>query len=479
MVMVMTIILVILSLQFFSFLVYGVYFSTRQAIVSEIDLVARGISKRLIPVMLFEDDKQGREILSDAGVKDSIVAACLYNNKGNLFADFYQTSKKTSAHCPTSPPSFMGFSYTLRSITLHQEINAAAGNKVASLYIVSDTRQMEDKLVGTSIWALLFLMVAFVLSYVAVRKANHIITTPILSLAKVAETVGRNDYNVRAKKYYNDESGMLADAFNTMIGQVEVTVAELEKTNQDLKHATQLKDIWISNIGHEIRTPIHGVLQISGIGMWECGKEQPDISSLIHYFSRIKQSANRLCKLIEGLLDFQKMKAGKTILIVETADISLLIGQLIDELHPAISAKDIHIQLHPPECSPVFTFDTNGIGHVITNIVSNAVKFSPIGGTIEVSITSAPVDDDTPDGVAISVKDSGVGIPEGEEDIIFDTFTQSSKTYTGAGGTGLGLSIAREMVQLHHGRILARNNKGEEGATFIFILPRQQLLHKE
>ena len=107
------------------------------------------------------------------------------------------------------------------------------------------------------------------------------------------------------------------------------------------------------------------------------------------------------------------------------------------------------------------------------NLLVNAIKFSPENGLIEILFDTTQMENGA-NGIAVSVKDYGLGIPEGEEEDIFDTFTQSTKTYKGTGGTGLGLSISREIVELHGGHIFARNNgKGIEGSTFTFIIPFQ------
>jgi signal transduction histidine kinase len=110
--------------------------------------------------------------------------------------------------------------------------------------------------------------------------------------------------------------------------------------------------------------------------------------------------------------------------------------------------------------------DPGKIMQVLRNLLSNAVKFSPAGGTIELTVGQGE------SGLVVSVGDQGLGIPEGEQQTIFDKFIQSSKTRTGAGGTGLGLAICREIIMAHHGRIWAEN-RPEGGAVFFLELPRQ------
>ena len=501
MIIVMGAVSFILCLGFLFFLIFYVYRDTRQTIADGVDMVARTISGRIPPVMIFKEEQEAKKVISEAAkIKDSVILVCLYTNQGGLLTGYDRGNNKKTT-CPSLPPEQKGFIYKFSTIALNQDVLSPNGDKVASYYIVSDTRQVREKFISSSIGILIFLSAASTICYLAVRKAKYVITRPILNLVRAAEAVKHNNYSVRATKIYNNEVGILADSFNGMLNEVQLrdmelkqsneqleeavrirtidlqsTIEQREKAYEDLEHATKLKEIWIANIGHEIRTPVHGILQVSKFIIDELGKVNPDIPSVINFATRVHKAAIRQSKLIEGLLDFSKLSAGKTRLIFKENDIYEIAKDLVDELNPQIAKKEADVVIHEPSCQTNFIFDKGGIEHIITNIIGNAVKFSPQGGKVEVFITNSPVDDEHPDGVSVSVKDYGVGIPESELEEIFDTFNQSSKTYDGSGGTGLGLSIAREMVLLHRGRIFAKNNEGESGATFTFIIPREQVL---
>ena len=470
MMMVMLVTFVTLLMTCLTFITYDVI-TVRQSTVKELQLLGSVIGKRVAPALEYSKPIKALDTLTDLQSKASVRLACLYAADSKKLTEFHQGQEILS--CPDKPEQ--GYHFQGKYLTLSQDIFSLSGNYVGALVIIADMREISQHLVQFGISIIILILIAMLIAYFMTRAVQKAISFPILSLTDTAKAVrSSRDYDIRAEKFYNDELGVLADSFNEMLSDIQHRDTTLQKVNQDLEHANKLKELWISNIGHEIRTPIHGILQISHFGVLECEKEKPDIPSFANFFARLYKSGVRLGKLIEGLLDFQKMKAGKCRLTFAEADIDQLIHEVVDELYPQITTKSLQIHHHPPACPTVSTFDADNIYHVISNIVGNATKFSPQNGRIEILISNSPVDDARPDGVAIAVKDYGVGIPEGEEEEIFDTFTQSSKTYDGSGGTGLGLSIAREIVLLHHGRIFARNNVEGAGATFTFILPRVQ-----
>ena len=456
-----------------AFITYDIR-ATKQSMINELSMIAQIIGKRTAPGMQLpghENAEKAKQNLADLQSNRAVVLACLYRNDGSMLADYKQ---KDSYTCPRNVPE-TGHYYREKTLIIHQTINDINSNNVGSIYIVADMRDIDQHLRQFMIGIAFLLSAVLFFAYLIINKLQRIFTIPIQTLANTMQSIIQNgDYSARTKKIYDDELGKLVSIFNQMLFDIQRTDSTLKESNAALIHANKLKDTWISNIGHEIRTPVHALLQISGFALAECQKENPGIVIMNELWGREDRYARRLCVLIDDLLDFQKMQAGKSELKLKQANLEKVIRGMVDELNPQSNEKNITITVHSITCDTDFTFDKVRMSQVITNIIANAIKFTPKGGTIEVSTTAAAIDDEHPDGVAVSIKDCGVGIPLGEEETIFDTFTQSSKTYTGAGGTGLGLSISRELIKLHHGRIFAKNNEGEPGATFTFIIPRYQ-----
>ena len=167
-------------------------------------------------------------------------------------------------------------------------------------------------------------------------------------------------------------------------------------------------------------------------------------------------------------------------MIVETqpCDLARLVAEVAEELQSLVDQREQRLVLPRIGETGRVPLDIARFSQVLRNLISNAVKFSPVRGTVTIELAAEPgvlgrrADDSPQDTVVLRVLDHGQGIPENELETIFDKFVQSSKTKTGAGGTGLGLAISREIVESHHGRIHAYNRPGG-GAIFEVVLPVQ------
>ena len=242
------------------------------------------------------------------------------------------------------------------------------------------------------------------------------------------------------------------------------------------ERANLAKSEFLANMSHEMRTPMHAVLSFAGLGEEKATAADPG-GKLALYFQRIRQSGERLLRLLNDLLDLSKLEAGKMHVEPKHLDVLPLIREAGDEFESLLNSRHLTLTIQPPECSTEAMCDAMRFGQVVRNLLSNAIKFSPDGGQITISFAPglqqfgrrADEKSMLPT-LRIIVADQGVSIPPSELESIFEKFVQSSKTKTGAGGTGLGLSICREIMRAHRGSIEACNNPAE-GASFILQLP--------
>lgn len=269
-------------------------------------------------------------------------------------------------------------------------------------------------------------------------------------------------------------------ALNAMLEyKVSERTVELEAAKLAAESASRAKSEFIANMSHEIRTPMHSIMAYSQLGQEKAAATEPvQVDKLHTYFNRIQHSAGRLSMLLEDLLDLSKLEAGRMDVKLSTCKLKDLVEKVEQEMEATMQFKAIQLDHGGVPESFEVSCDAPKIIQVLTNLVGNAVKFSP--NYSEIHITAFPeILEDGRHGFKVVVRDEGVGIPSEELESVFNVFTQSTKTKTGAGGTGLGLSICKEIVNLHGGRIYAKNN-ADRGVSMIFTLPAaatDQALH--
>lgn len=238
---------------------------------------------------------------------------------------------------------------------------------------------------------------------------------------------------------------------------------ELKEQYERLKELDELKTGFVNTVSHELRTPLASVVGFAefleeGVG-GELGAEQ------LAYVEGIMQAGARLRLLVDDLLDFAKLSAGRARLARRDTDLAPVIRQAVDELRPQSQAKRLMLRAELPDAPITAPMDGERIGQVLRNLLSNAVKFTPEGGHITVRAGAQ-------DGmVRVEVEDTGIGIPKDEQPRLFEQFYQVDSSLTReAGGTGLGLAIAKGLVEAHGGHLGLESAPGE-GSTFWFELP--------
>ena len=242
--------------------------------------------------------------------------------------------------------------------------------------------------------------------------------------------------------------------------------AELEDARALAEAANRAKTQFLANMTHELRTPMHAVLSYA-----QLGRDASTPSERRDYFERIAERGQALLRLLSNLLDLARLEAGSMSIELAPHDLESLLHDQLQQMEPAFQAKRVTSEYQrAPDCDHASVIvDPVRMGQVFSNILANAVRYSPAGGKIEVRL-SRLMQADRGAQLEIAISDEGVGIPEDELELIFDKFVESSKTRTNAGGTGLGLAICRQIVALHDGTIVASNNSGP-GTTVRVVLP--------
>lgn len=240
----------------------------------------------------------------------------------------------------------------------------------------------------------------------------------------------------------------------------------LVSAKTDAEKANRAKSVFLTNISHELRTPMHGILSFAQFGI---DLTENDASGkLFKYFTQISDSGTRLLGLLNNLLDISKLEAGKMTMECTPTSLISIANNCINEQRSRLDELDMQIDLIDHTNNTIIDMDKERIAQVIINLLSNAIKFNAKGQPIHICLQLEKLDAD--DGISFSIRDHGIGIPNNELAQVFDKFYQSTLTNSGTSGTGLGLPISQEIIQLHHGRILVENHP-DGGSCFKFILP--------
>jgi signal transduction histidine kinase len=237
---------------------------------------------------------------------------------------------------------------------------------------------------------------------------------------------------------------------------------ELSETNAELMQASRLKSQFLASMSHELRTPLNSIIGFSKVLLNRFDGELTERQET--YIRSVHNSGAHLLQLINGILDFSRIEAGKLEMVSEEVDLHELIDECIESSMPLARGKQMKVEKNVPLELPPLSGDRTKIKQILLNLLSNAIKFTGQGRVL-VSVVPEP------DAIRVSVADTGIGIREDDLARLFEPFQQlDNPVVRSAGGTGLGLAISKKFVELHGGRIWAESRENQ-GSTFHFTIP--------
>ncbi|MFQ5353078.1 MAG: ATP-binding protein, partial [Candidatus Binatia bacterium] len=319
--------------------------------------------------------------------------------------------------------------------------------------------------------SLAVLLFAAGLSLLLARVFAKRLTVQLGLLVDATEVMRAGRRPERVRVLVRNELGALTTQFNRMVDEIadnraalEHRASEMEAANRRLRELDELKTRLLSNVSHELRTPLAAITAAAkAIAKYHATK--PEVSE--RFSATIVTESDRLGRLIDDFLDLTKIETGSMPWSDSAVLVNEVIEEVVDRFTPLFEEKQILVSAEvEPELLPLW-MDRDRLVQLLTNLLSNAAKYTPAGGHVTVSAVRSQ------GGVTVAVADSGEGIAEDELEKIFDKFYQV-KTGHGLGlqatGTGLGLAVCKDIVEHYRGRIWVESTRGV-GSAFKFTVP--------
>jgi signal transduction histidine kinase/ActR/RegA family two-component response regulator len=406
--------------------------------------------------VIFDDQEAAMESLSMLEVHPHTQLACLYLPNGRIFAE--RSFREPNEACPLSATPGVQFTPTRMYVT-EQSRGRATG---IVLLIGIDLDAQRDRLRAEGIAMVAIVALGMLLSLLLSSILQRIIATPISNLARTAREIGdRGDYSLRAKPAAQDEIGVLVQSFNSMLDEIETSQRERAALLDREQQANRLKDEFLATLSHELRTPLNAI--VGWVHLLRRGQLPPE--EMKHALERIDRNAHAQARLVQDLLDVSRITSGKLLLDVREMDLATVAANAIDACRPAADARQVTLIC---DClTPLPTMgDPDRLQQVLWNLITNAVRFTPAGGTVTVNLSRRNATD------TIEVRDTGAGIEPQFLPFMFEPFRQADAASTRAhGGLGIGLTIVRRLTEMHGGTVSVASEGLGKGATLTVMLP--------
>ena len=345
-------------------------------------------------------------------------------------------------------------------LTLYEPLLTLAGKRIGMYAVGVPAHTLADDR-ESLLRVFLPVIGSIALAAIAVGYAGAMrLTRPLRRLTNAAEQISQGDLQTPIAITGDDEVALLAS-------RMEEMRRSLQQTYENLTELNKLKDEYLFSVAHEVRTPLTALL--ATVEILASDYELMTPAELRSAVERIARSSVRLSTLVDNVLDAGSIRAGRFDIYVTPTRLDVVCGQAIATVRPLLEERGQRVVRDLPDTLPLLLADRNRLVQVLTNLLTNAIKYAPAGDDIVIEATWQG-ETATPGQVRIAVTDHGAGIPLPDQATVFERYFRSATTPQGSPGTGLGLSIAKAIVEAHGGRIGLTSDEGV-GTTVWFTIP--------
>ena len=454
----------------------------RNRIAADASITADVVGQNCAAAIAFQDPRAATEVLASLAAAPAMRAARVFDAGGAPFASWQRPGRKGASELPST--AFTALDDADDELTVRRAIAGPEGDVVGHLALVTGLEALATH--QRTWWWMLCSMLAAgsLIAYGLTGYTQRLISTPLLALLNAMERVQRERrYAERVTALGRDEIGALVDSFNRMMSTVELRerelaehrdhleaavedrTAELSASRDRAEAATQVKSEFLANMSHEIRTPLNGVLGMLGLALdGSLTGEQRE------WLDTAEASAAHLLGVLNDILDLSKIDAGCLSLTPEPVRLADIVVDALRLQASRADEKGIELICRLAADVPDRVLaDGLRLRQIVGNLVGNAVKFTE-HGEVEVSVAVGSSDGPTRE-IALSVRDTGIGIDPAKLPSLFAAFAQADSSITRRyGGTGLGLAICRQLATLMGGQVSIESEVGR-GTVFTLRVP--------
>jgi signal transduction histidine kinase len=423
----------------------------REARLDDLRTQAEILGRAAAPAIAFDDRKAADADLATLRARPDILAAALYASDGNVFATYMR-----EPDAPSLPPRGDQAGRQVDGDLLRVSRDIVEGGQRIGLVHVIARSGLYERIVAYIGILVVTMGIALGVALILSLWLQRALTDPILAIESAARrVVERRDLRLRAEKTTEDEIGVLADAFNRML-------AEVEARQDELRAADRRKDEFLATLAHELRNPLAPIRN----ALFIMKRSPGDAQAVAQSREMIDRQVVQMVRLVDDLIDISRVTTGKLALRRERVELGAVARSALEGVEPLARSRGHSIVTRLPGEPTYLNADPTRLAQVFLNLLNNAVKFTDPGG--EIRFECAIEDEE----LAARVRDNGIGIAPEMLESIFDMFAQADRSLErSTAGLGVGLALSRRLVELHGGSIVAKSAGIGRGSEFTVRIP--------